>query len=425
MADARPISLWDSTASEQEVRAVPLPEENIDVAVVGGGFTGLSTALHCARKGCSVHVIEAERIGHGGSGRNVGMVNPGTWLQPSKVCELLGSEYGPRFMDLFSRAPKVVFDIIERHQIRCEATGNGTIHAAHSRRGMADLEKRFAYWSQFGQPVTLLDRAEVERLTGTRSYHGGLLDQRAGTINPMAYCRGLARAAADAGAGITTGVRATKLRPSGKGWQVETERGIVAAQSVVLGTNAYSDELWPGLSKIFSRINYLQLASEPMGDEAESILPGRQGLWDTGLIMFNFRRDQFNRILIGTMGRVHGSKDSGLTRRWAEARTKRVFPQLGPLRFEVAWHGQIAMTADHLPRLLRLADGLWAPIGYNGRGITTGTVFGMTMADILTGADQDKLPLPPTRMTEYPRASLWETIHDAAFTACQAWGSIR
>lgn len=420
-----PVSLWDTTAEERDVHAPFKGDRHVQVAVVGGGFTGLSTALHCAEKGLSVQVLEAQHVGYGGSGRNVGLVNAALWLPPAKVREKLGDTYGPRFVQRFGEGPRVVFDLIEQHQIRCEATKSGTVHAAHAKAGFEDLKDRHTEWQRLGAPVDLIDREAVADMVGSSAFYGGLLDHRAGTINPMGYCRGLARAALGAGAEISTGVRVTGLNREGQIWRVNTDQGTLTADNVVLGTNAYTDDLWPGLSQVFTMIHYLQLATTPMGPEAAHILPGRQGLWDTGQIMFNYRRDARDRLLIGTMGRVIGTKDRGLTRRWAQRQIARVFPDLGTVEFEEAWHGQIAMTPDHLPRVHQLDQGLWTAIGYNGRGITTGTLFGQSLAELLTGMDPAALPLPVTDVAAAPRPGLSAKVYDLAFTANQLWRGLR
>ncbi|MEM7670466.1 MAG: FAD-binding oxidoreductase, partial [Pseudomonadota bacterium] len=324
----------------------------------------------------------------------------------------------------FGDGPRVVFDLIEKYQIQCEATRTGTIHAAHSPAGFRDLQARHAEWQRLDAPVDLIGRDRISDLIGTSAYIGGLHDHRAGTINPMGYCRGLARAALAAGAEISTGVVVTGLHREPTRWRVETDQGTLNAANVILGTNAYTDDLWPGLKDVFSIVHYLQFATTPMGPDAAHILPGRQGLWDTGQIMFNYRRDASDRLVIGTMGRAIGTKEAGLTRRWAAKQIARVFPGLGPVDFEEAWHGQIAMTPDHLPRIHHLADGLWTPIGYNGRGITTGTLFGQAMADLLTGMDPAELPLPISKIAAAPLGKLRSTVYDLAFTANQVLRSI-
>jgi len=417
------ISLWDRS-SEEPAHSKPLQQDaRVDVAIVGGGYTGLSTALHGALKGLSCHVLEAEEIGHGGSGRNVGLVNAGLWLPPQEVEHLLGQHHGAALVRELGEMPDYVFSLIEQYQIRCEATRAGTIHAAHAPSGLRDLEARAAAWQARGAPVRLLSAAETAEKTGTGKFHGGLLDARAGTINPMGYTRGLARAARAAGAEISTGTKVQSLTKDGGDWKVETERGVITAGRVVLATNAYSTGLWPGLEQSFTPIQFFQLATAPLGEEAQAILPEGQGLWDTGKIMFSLRRDQAGRLIIGSMGSVVGGT-TGLSRRWAERKLRRLFPQLGPLSFEDAWHGQIAFTPDHLFRIHRLDDGLYTPVGYNGRGITTGTLFGRALAELFSGAPEESLPLPITDLVPDRGRALKAPLYRSAFLAKQAAESL-
>ena len=235
MTKSNGISLWGASAEEADFRAPLETNGVIDVAIIGAGFTGLSTALHCAEKGLSAHVIDTHHIGFGGSGRNCGLVNAALWLPPQKVREKLGTTYGPRFIKKFGSGPEYVFSLIEKHQMRCETTRTGTIHAAHGPAGFTDLQERHKEWQRLGEPVDLLDREEVSSMIGTEHFHGGLLDHRCGTINPMAYCRGLARAALGAGAIISTETRATRLKRKDKLWCVETQNGELMAKAVVLG----------------------------------------------------------------------------------------------------------------------------------------------------------------------------------------------
>ena len=424
MVANNPISLWDVSAQEQGYEASLDGDVTVDVAIVGGGYTGLSTALHCAEKGLSAHVLEAHQIGHGGSGRNVGLVNAGIWLPPKEVKEKLPPTYGERFLKTFGGGPEFVFSLIEKHQIRCEVTRTGTIHAAHSPKGFRNLEGRWKEWNDMGEPVDLLDCAEVSKLVGADVFYGGLVDHRAGTLNPMGYCRGLARAALGAGARISTDVTVLNLRKDGTLWKVETDKGVVTAKHVVLGTNAYTDKLWPDLRNAFTQISYFQMATKPLGKEAAHILPGRQGLWDTGQVMFSLRRDVSDRLIIGSMGKVFGSAGSGLSHRWARKQIARIFPELADIEFEEAWHGQIAMTPDYLPRIYNLDEGLYTAIGYNGRGITTGTIFGKSIAGLLTGMPPEDLPLPMATFAPVRSAPIMSRLYDTAFTANQILKSL-
>lgn len=414
-----PVSIWNTTAVETEPSQNSAVEGQVDVAIVGGGFTGLSTALHCVEKGLSCHVLEASQIGFGGSGRNVGLVNAAAWLPPQDVRKILGEDDGDRFISHFSRAPDYVFSLIEKYQIQCNATQTGTFHAADGPVGFADLVSRKAEWDRLGEPVDLLSRDEAESYIGSSAFYGALLDRRAGTINPMGYCRGLARVAIAAGALISIGARAKKLQQETGLWRVTTNKGTLMARHVVLGTNAYTDDLWPGLKYSFTKINYFQLATRPLGDRIKHILPQQQGLWDTGKIMFSLRRDDSERLIIGSMGNVMGNQSGGVSHRWAQKKLAHLFPKLGRVDFDEAWQGQIAMTPDHLPHIHKLADNLYSPIGYNGRGITTGTVFGQALADLLTGDSEKKLPVPLLTMRRVGSAPVMSCFYKIAFAANQ------
>lgn len=412
------ISLWDISAAE---RALPKPLNGdiaTEVAIIGGGFTGLSTALHLGEKGVDCHVLEAQKIGYGGSGRNAGLVNAGLWIPPQDVRTKLGEQRGSRFIRVLGEAPAYVFSLIEKHQIRCEGKQSGTIHAAHSPKGFKDLAQRAEEWHRLGAPVDLLSREQAAEKIGSHAFYGGLLDHRAGTINPMGYVQGLARAASAAGAELHTDVTVRLLRRDGTTWVLDTTRGVVRANSVIIGTNAYTDDLWPELKRTFTIINYFQLATEPLGERGQGILKEGQGLWDTGQIMFSLRRDAFGRVIVGSMGKIIGG-DTGVSHRWAKKNLRRVFPDLGEVEIEKSWHGQIAMTPDHIPRIHRLAENLYTPIGYNGRGITSGTIFGKAMAELLTGGKEEDLPLPVSDPQTVASASLMSKLYQTAFTANQ------
>jgi len=394
------------------------------VAIVGGGFTGLSLALHLSEAGVAAHVFESEEIGFGGSGRNVGLVNPGIWLPPDDVRKLLGKTRGQKFLDLFGQAPEYVFNLIERFQIRAEATKAGTIHAAHAPAGMKELRGRYATWKAMGAPVELLSREEITAKTGTESFFGGLLDNRAGTINPMGYARGLARASRAAGASISTGTRVTSLSKDGPYWRLNLDRGETAlANRVILATNAYSNEIWPGLSDIITPIHYFQISTEPLGEKSKDVLPEGHGLWDTAKVMFSLRRDIFGRIILGSMGKVIGG-ERGLTRIWAQRTLKRLYPNLENVIWEPPWHGKIGMTPDHLPRILNPAHNLYALLGYNGRGITTGTVLGQALANYLVSGNQSDLPLVLSQKEQDKLRLLKATLFETAFKAYRVYKTI-
>lgn len=223
------ISLWDMSSADISVSTPMERDFETDVAIVGGGFTGLSTALHLATQGVECHVLEANKVGHGGSGRNCGLVNPGVWIPPQNVLRSLGQAQGEKFLRAMGEAPEYVFLLIEKYGIDCEASRSGTIHAAHSPSGYRELTERAAEWKRLGAPVELLDRDLAEKAIGSPHFYGGLLDHRAGSVNPMGYARGLAKAAVTEGVPLHTGVKVTALKRDGNKWVLETTQGRVRA----------------------------------------------------------------------------------------------------------------------------------------------------------------------------------------------------
>jgi len=417
------ISLWDISAPEA-IQYAPLDGDvETEVAIIGAGFSGLSTALHLAEKDISCRVLDANKVGFGGSGRNCGMVNPGIWLPPQDVRKVLGEENATTFLNAMGDAPDYIFSLIERFNIDCEATRNGTIHAAHSKSGFKELTGRAEEWIRRGRSVELLDANKAKEMIGTARFHGGLLDCQAGTVNPMGYARGLAAAADSTGAMIHEKTEVTKLTQQGDKWLVRTNQGNVLANKVLLATNAYSDDLWPGLKQTLTHIHFYQVATEPLGRLADKILPGGQSVWDTGLVMFSVRKDKFGRLIVGSMGKLAGKNDCG-SEYWAQKQLTKMFPELGQVKFDKSWHGVIGLTPDHLPRIHNPATNLYALAGFNGRGITTGTIFGKAMADFFTGMPEGDLLVPITKIKPDKGALIREPVYEGCFKAWRFYKSI-
>lgn len=402
--------LWEMTAPKAPVTGPLMGDETVDVAIVGAGFTGLSAALHLAEAGVSVVVLEAVEVGFGGAGRNVGLVNAGMWVAPDRLVATLGPVYGPRLLAALGHGPREVFDLIARHAIACEATPQGTLHCAVGSKGLQQIEERAAQWGKYGVVLDVLNALDTAAKTGSGAYGGALFDMRAGTIQPLAYVRGLAAAAIKAGARIFTQSPAIGLIPVGQGYAVTTPQGKVTAQQVIMATDAYTRHLHPDIRGEQVLLPYFNFATQPLSDNLRrSVLPDGQGAWDTKDILTSLRMDAAGRVVVGSVGALRGT-GLAIHRAWALRALSRIFPQIGPVGLQVTWHGQIGMTADNLPRLHRFAPGVIGTSGYNGRGIAPGTVFGRLLAEHLTGrlAEAD-LPLPFTDVA--PQS--WRTAREA------------
>lgn len=404
--------LWAMTAPAAPTTAALNGERSVQIAVIGGGYTGLSAALHLAEAGRSVAVLEETDIGFGGSGRNVGLVNAGMWTLPDDLPGTLGQVHGDRLLTTLGNAPQVVFDLIAKHNIPCEAQHNGTLHCAVGRSGLAELETRAAQWKARGAPVQLLSADDAATMIGSRAYTGALLDLRAGTVQPLAYARGLARAAQTAGAEIFTKTPVTSVDRDGTGWRVTTPTGTVRAEWVVVATNAYTHAPWPQLRAEVAHLPYFNFATKPLApDVLKTVLPGLQGCWDTRQVLSSFRMDAAGRLVFGSVGALQGLGTS-VHEAWVRRAIARVFPQIGPVEFDAKWFGSIGLTDTSLPRLHVLAPQVVCFNGYNGRGIAPGTVFGRCLADLITGkTDLAGLPLPVTE----PKAQSMRALNEAYY----------
>ena len=418
--------LWEITAPPAPPTSPLNGEVRADVAVIGCGYTGLSTALNLAEAGAKVVALEAVEIGFGGAGRNVGLVNAGMWLAPDEIVKRLGADYGERLLKLLGNGPSEVETRVNKHGIDCEFVRNGTLHCAIGPPGLAKIEERCAQWGARGAKVELLGREETARRIGVDLYAGALLDLRAGTIQPLAYARGLASAALAAGAVLHTQSPVRSAERTGKVWRLKTDGGTVAADWIVVATDAYAEGgLWPQGKREQIRVPYFNFATRPLAPELKaSILPGREGCWDTQFIMNSFRFDKAGRLLFGSIGAL---RLAGLEvhRAWAKRALKKTFPQIGAVEFEAQWYGMMGMTGNALPRFHRLSPNVVTFCGYNGRGIGTGTVFGRLLADHVLGKlrEQD-LPLPVTEPDAPALPALREAYYEAGAQiahAVDAW----
>jgi glycine/D-amino acid oxidase-like deaminating enzyme len=399
--NARSHGLWELTAPPAPETAELLGSIEVDTAIVGGGYAGLSAALHLAEGGANVALLEAVEIGFGGAGRNVGLVNAGMWVMPDVLADMLGDDYGERLLGLLGDAPKLVFDLIDRHRIACEVERAGTLHCAVGLKGLKELEARAAQWSRRGAPVELLNARDTEAKVGSSAYAGSLWDRRAGTIQPLAYARGLACAALNAGAKIFTRSAVTSAgRIDGK-WKLQTAAGHVIADRVIVATDAYATGPWSEVRTEQIHLPYFNFATEPLSANIRaSILPERQGAWDTNEVLSSLRLDRAGRLVFGSFGALRGT-GAAVHRSWARRALGKLFPQIGEVSFEAEWYGLIGMTDDHLPRFHKLADNVIGFSGYNGRGIAPATSFGRLLAlHALGQLDEKDLPLPASAPTK-------------------------
>ena len=379
-----PDSLWAATAPPGP--ECPPLESNAaaDVVVVGAGYTGLSAALHLAGAGRRVVVLDAGEPGWGCSGRNGGQVNPGgAKMLPEDVHATLGPVWGERFLEFGDRSCDLVFELIERHRIECEAVRPGYVQGGYGAKGRRFNREWARQWAARGREARFLEHEEIADLLGTRRYDSGMHDARGGSVQPLAYARGLARAAMEEGAVIHGASAATAIVRDGAGWSVRTDRASIGCEFVVLATNGYTGDLWPGLRRTLVPVASFVTATAPLGHNVlPTVLPGRHAVSETARIIVYYRLDRQGRFIIGGRGRWFNVTDRGdVSHVRTEAR--QLFPQLEGVEWEYQWAGWPAITRDHLPKLSALEQGVYAGLGYNGRGVASATMMGQQLANVI------------------------------------------
>ena len=371
-----------------------LGADHVDIAVIGGGITGLSLALHASEAGARVAVLEAKEVGWGSSGRNGGHIPAATKLEPTELLRRYGPERGMRLIDAVASGPDLLFELARKHKIDAELVRSGVISAACTPRALESLRKRTEFWQSKGIDLPFLDRDAAARVIGTQRYYGGSLDPRGGTINPVAFSRGIARAATAAGAALYEQSPATSCRRQGSKWHVSTALGELTADRIAICTNAYTDDLAPGLRSSLVPVRAYQYLTEPLPDSAlKTILPGRQGVTDSRRLMSGFRIHSSGGLFFSGLGNPFGPTTTpNLGYSWR--RIRRLFPQLAKTRLAFWWTGWMAMNSENEWKIHELAPGLVSALGCNGRGFVIGTLLGRELARFFNGTSQQDLMLP-------------------------------
>ena len=401
-----PDSLWRRTAAIPAPNHPPLHGETVaDVAVVGGGFTGLSAALHLAEAGASVVLVEAHAIGHGASGRNGGQVNPGLKHERASLERRFGTKAGGRFYRMGFEAPDFLAELIERKKLAAHFRQPGLIRLAHNETALRGLRGLGETLRREGVAIEDLSAADAARLVGTRSYSGGHIDPRGGSVQPLDLVRELARVAAEAGARIFCGSPATGLAGEKGAWKVSTRSGTVRAKQVIVATNGYTDGLIPGLARTLVPVNSFQVATGPLaGAAAAEILPGGHAVYDSRRLLLYFRRTPEGGVVLGGRASFVAGETNDPSRPdydiLAKALTQ-TFPQLAGVPIHDRWTGLVCVTPDHLPHYHRPAEGLHVVLGFNGRGVALAHRAGAFVARTALGLPETA-SIPPTPIRPIP-----------------------
>jgi glycine/D-amino acid oxidase-like deaminating enzyme len=396
-------TIWRRTARGSFNTTASLPDA-VDVAVIGGGFTGLTSALCLARAGKKVAVLERSFLGEGASGQNAGFVVPNFALaDPQVVRRKLGEEKGNALLDLVSQGADAVFETIREYGVACDALQTGWLNPAVTDDDAERLKVRAEFWQSRNRPVRYLSEPEISQQTGMTLYKGALLDESGGTIHPLDYLFGLGHAVEAHGGTVHEAACVKQAWQENGSWHLALEDGhTLTARQIVFCTNAFTTGVSRRLGLTTVPLRVYQVATRPISQEVvDRIAPDRRSVGDTRRNLFSYRLDRENRLISGGMSAI----PIGAKKRLGEAIVNRLAHELAlPTvpEIEVVWTGVAAMTPDFLPRIHRMGDNAFAGIGCNGRGIAMTAQLGRVLADAVMGAPIDKLPIPLRKVRQLP-----------------------
>ena len=422
-------NFWLETVAAPQFPMHELPA-NADVAVIGGGFTGLSAARTLAKGGARVLVLEAENIGWGASCRNGGMVLSGLKLGTATLIARYGREATKRMYAASLQSIDCVEAVVRDENIECDFSRCGHLevackpkHFADFRRGAKTIER------EFGHKLRIVEKGDLPREIGSAIYHGGMVDEMSAGVNPAKYVAGLACAAAKAGAEIHEQTRVVALERDSlqgeKGWRVKTSRGTLHARDVLIATSGYTSRITPSLQRKIIPIGSFIMVTEVLPEAlARELSPRNRMIYDSKNYLYYYRLTPDRRMLFG--GRAAFFPENENTVR-DSARILRdgmisVYPQLRETKVEYVWGGTLDFAFDIMPHAGKM-DGMFYSVGYAGHGVAMATLLGRKIAEsILTGRDENPfagIPFPGAPLGVYngkpwflPLAGMWYKFLD-------------
>ncbi|WP_417670013.1 FAD-binding oxidoreductase [Roseibium sp.] len=371
----------NSSAEYPELRG----NVSCDVCVIGGGYTGLSSALHLAERGFDVVLLEANRIGWGASGRNGGQVGTGQRVDQTVLEKRHGVEHAKVLWDLALESMDVTLDLIREHEIACDYTP-GVLHADHrkdyveeSRAYVDHLNSVYGY-----DKVRFVGEDETRQMVGSSRYYGGSLDMGSGHVHPLNLALGLGQAAAQKGVRIFEKTKVLTYEP-GSTVAVATEAGGVRAKHLVLGCNGYLGKLDKQTAAHVLPINNFIVATEPLSDaDAKALIRDNVAVADSKFVINYFRLSADKRMLFGG-GETYGYRFPDDIRSFVRKPMSEIYPQLKDVRLDFGWGGTLAITPKRMPYFARIQPNVLSASGYSGHGVAMATFAGKVIAEAIAG----------------------------------------
>jgi len=379
-----PASYYAATANSASARSELQDNKQVDVCVVGAGYTGLSTALFLLEKGYSVVVLEAAKVGFGASGRNGGQI-VNSYSRDLDSIERTASAAAAKLIgEMAFEGGRIIRERVARYGIQCDLKDGG-VFAAFNQKQMRHLETQKALWERYGYPhLELLDDQGIRQVVACDRYIGGMLDKHGGHIHPLNLALGEAAAVESLGGAIHEHSPAIRIE-RGETPLVHAPKGTVRAKFVVVAGNAYLGNLVPELAAKSMRCGTQVIATEPLtGELAHSLLPQDYCVEDCNYLLDYYRLGADKRLIYGG-GVVYGARDPADIESIIRPKMLKTFPQLEKVKIDYAWTGNFLLTLSRLPQVGRLGSNIYYSQGCSGHGVTYTHVAGKVLAEAISG----------------------------------------
>ena len=396
---------WHTTVEmPSDKNLTPIPEK-VDVAIIGGGYTGLSAARTFAKQGVRVAVLEAETMGWGASSRNGGMVLTGLKLPMQTIIQRYGRDLAKRLFQYSLDSIDTVENIVKDENIDCGFVRTGHLLAANKPSHFDALKAEVEFMEkEFGHQVHLVSKQNQREEIGTDLYHGALVDEVSAGVNPAQFVAGLAAAALKAGAMLCARARVTNLRRSQNRWIIETERGPLSAESVLVASSGYTGKVTQKLQRKIIPVGSFIITTEKLSDElARELSPKNRMIFDYKHYL-NYFRLWDGRLIFGGRAAFFPENENtvGQSAEILRREMVRVYPQLKDVKVDFAWGGTLDFAFDMMTHVGEM-DGVAYSLGYAGHGVAMGTHLGKTVAEAMM---KGNLKEHPFAQFDFPGAPL-------------------
>ena len=407
MKNSEHIDSWYATSAAFKIEFPELAgAHSADVCIIGGGYTGLSTAIHLRELGYSVIVLEANRVGWGASGRNGGHVGTGQRAGQQELEKMVGKTQARELWNLGLEAVDTVTSLIDRFDIDCELK-RGNLHVASKAGDVPELREEVEHLNtayNYDQ-IRYVENDELAQMTSGQGFHGGSVDSGSRHLHPRSYARGLARAAQELGAQVFEHSRVESYT-EGEQVRIKTSNGEVSANYLVLACNGYLEKLEPRTAGRIMPINNYMLATESVPEAlARSLIRDDTSMSDTLFVINYWKLSADNRLLFGG-GETYSRRFPADIGRFVQKYMLRIYPELAGTRIDYGWGGTLAITMNRMPDFGRLSSRVFYAHGYSGHGVPTATMAGKLLAEVINGTAErfDVMASVPSR--QFPGGTL-------------------